>query len=539
MKHEDNGMRLKPFRRRIRALRASRCGAIGGCIGAAVAVVMAALDAFGVVYFEPWMLAIPVVVGIVAGVLRAMFERLPDALVARSMDRRGGLEDRLTTAAEVPVEAGPLAGIQHEDAARHLESLRPREMYPLRPNRWHGSLFALSLMTGLIFVVGNTAILRTQERRKEAEALRRTAAEVQRVTKPALEQAKRVDATADEKDLARRLDKFTRDLDRARMTRQEALVKANDLAEQARRVESQRMAKMADSVQGAQTAALKLAKMGENAQLARGEEMKMAEQAADLERQIAEMRRRLEQGKNGKPGEQMSEAERKALEKQLAEANKQLHELKLSMEAQKMLADLAANPDYQEAQRILAELAKQAAQPENAGERKPLTKEQMEAMAQRLEELAKTLDTDEKLKEYARQLKEAAKNARLCKDGQCSGSILAACGLGGFSTGAQKGAGKPSQDTWIGDHGELARDDKSSLLNVKFEDRVITSQRGEKGPETYQEVLGPSQPGGKSSVPYQKVLPNYEKSAESALKKSDIPPSERTKVRDYFDSLRQ
>lgn len=533
-------MRLKPFRRRIRLLRASRCGAIGGCIGAAVSVVMAALDAFGVVYFEPWMLAVPVALGVLAGIARALFERLPDALVARSMDRRGGLEDRLTTAAEVPVEAGPLAGIQHEDAARHLEGLRPREMYPLRPNRWHGSLFALSLMTGLIFVVGNTAILRTQERRKEAEALRRTAAEVQRVTKPAMDMAKRADSTADEKDLARRLEKFTRDLDRARMTRQEALVKANDLAEQARRVESQRTAKMADSVQGAQTAAMKLAKMGENAQLAKGEEMKMAEQAADLERQIAGMRRRLEQGRNGKPGERLSEAERKALEKQLAEANKQLHELKLSMQAKKMLADLAANPDYQEAQRILAELAKQAAQPANAAaERKPLTKEQMEAMAQRLEELAKKLDTDEKLKEYARQLMEAAKNARLCKDGQCSGGLLAACGLGGFSMGAKKGAGSPSQDTWVGDHGTLPRDDKSSLLNVKFEDRVISSQRGEKGPETYQEVLGPSQPGGKSSVPYQKVLPNYEKSAESALKKSDIPPSERTKVRDYFDSLRQ
>jgi len=34
MGHEDDGMRLKPFRRRIRLLRASRCGAIGGCIGA-------------------------------------------------------------------------------------------------------------------------------------------------------------------------------------------------------------------------------------------------------------------------------------------------------------------------------------------------------------------------------------------------------------------------------------------------------------------------------------------------------------------------
>jgi hypothetical protein len=99
--------------------------------------------------------------------------------------------------------------------------------------------------------------------------------------------------------------------------------------------------------------------------------------------------------------------------------------------------------------------------------------------------------------------------------------------------------GTASQDRWIGPHGTLPRDDKSSLLHVKFEDRVITSQRGDKGPETYTEVLGPSAPGGKTDVPFQQVLPKYEKSAESALKKSDIPPSEQAKVRDYFDSLRK
>jgi len=541
MANGNDGMNLRPFRRRVRILRASRCGAIGGCLGAVAALAMAGLDLAGAVYFEPWMLAVPVVFGVAAGILKALFERLPDAMVARSVDRRGGLEDRLTTAAEVPVEAGPMAGIQHEDAARHLEGLRPADLYPLRPGRWHGSMVFLALVTALVFVLGNSAILRTKERQKEADELRRTAAEVKRVVKPALEQAKRVDATADEKDLARRLNKFTRDLERARMSRPEALVKANQLAEQARRVEGQRSAKLAATAQEAQTAGAKLEKLAAGEKLEKGEEMRMAEQAAELERRIADAERRLGKGKDGKPGEAMSDAERKALEKQLAGMQKQLRELKLSMRAQKMLSDLANNPDYQEAQRILAELAKQAQQPsgQQAGQQKQLTKEQLEAMAKRLDELAARLDTDEKLAEYAKQLKEAAKNARLCKNGQCSGSLLGACGMGGFSMGARKGAGAPSRDTWVGDHGELPRDDKSSLLNVKFEDRVISSQRGDKGPETYVEVLGPSKPSGKSSVPYQKVLPKYEKSAESALKKSDIPPSERTRVREYFDSLRQ
>jgi hypothetical protein len=45
--------------------------------------------------------------------------------------------------------------------------------------------------------------------------------------------------------------------------------------------------------------------------------------------------------------------------------------------------------------------------------------------------------------------------------------------------------------------------------------------------------------GDRSSIPYQAVLPTYQKMAESALSKSDIPPRERVRVRNYFDSLRK
>ncbi len=36
----------------------------GGCLGAAVAVAMAALDLFSVRYFDSWMLAVPVGLGV-------------------------------------------------------------------------------------------------------------------------------------------------------------------------------------------------------------------------------------------------------------------------------------------------------------------------------------------------------------------------------------------------------------------------------------------------------------------------------------------
>ncbi len=105
--------------------------------------------------------------------------------------------------------------------------------------------------------------------------------------------------------------------------------------------------------------------------------------------------------------------------------------------------------------------------------------------------------------------------------------------------GGMEGAGAPSNDKWVGAHGKLHKSDKSSLLNVKLEDRVIQSQIGDKGAQTYTETLGPAQLGKRSQIPYQSVLPKYQKSAETALNKSDIPPRLRGKVRDYFDSLRK
>lgn len=542
MANQPSLLDLKPFRRRIRLLRAWRLAAIGGCIGAGAAILLAALDFFGVLYVRDWLLAAPVAAGIAVGALRAVFEKMPDSVVARSMDRRGGLEDRLATAAEVPETAGPMAEAQHEDAAEHLTNLRPSALYPLRAGRWQGSLLALSLLTAAIFMLGNSAILKTAKQKQEIGEMKRAAADVRRVTKPILQDAKLPHAKPGEQQLARRLDKFQKDLDRGRMSKQEALVKANKLAEESKKLEQKRGGALAQTVKAGQTAAKKLERMDANARIEKSDAARMADEAAGLEKQIGAMQKQLDMaqaGKAGKPGgKPLLKAEQEALEKKLAEAQSKLKEIRLSQQAQDFLARLHANKDYQEAQRLMQKLMEQATAQQSGADQTPMTQEQLEAAAKKLEALAKQFNTDEKTQELAAQLLAMAKAAKAAKPGQCAG-LLGAFGLGGFSTGAQKGAGAASQDRWIGPHGTLPMDDKSSLLHVKFEDRVITSQRGDKGPETYTEVLGPSAPGGKTDVPFQKVLPKYEKSAESALKKSDIPPSEQAKVRDYFDSLRK
>ncbi|HXG23519.1 MAG TPA: hypothetical protein VNJ09_03105 [Chthonomonadales bacterium] len=543
---QPHNLNLAPFRRRIRLLRAWRCGAMGGTIGAAVAIVMAVLDYFSIRYFASWALAVPIGLGVLIGVGKAFFERLPDHLVARSVDRRAELEDRLTTATEVPAGSSAFMDALCRDAVQHAASLRARDLYRLRLSRWHGALVSLAAISALVFLMGNTSFLKSAQAKKEAAELKRAAAEVERVSIPVLEEAKRTEATEADKELARRLKRFASELHKARMSKQEALVKVNQLAEEAQKWQQSRTEAMVRSLESAQTAFAKLEKMAERARMEKSDALKLAEQATALENEIAAMEQKLAAQKAGK--RKLSGSEKVELEKKLAERKKRLQEIRLSQRAQEFLQKLQAMPEFQEAQEILAKLA-QIASARQAGETVELPPEQLEAMAKRLDELARQLDTDEKRKELAQKLLEAAKRARLCKGGNCAEGLLGAFGLcmgggvgqspGGLSLRLSKGPGGPSNDRWAGAHGELIMDDKSALLHVKFEDRVLRSQIGEKGPQSYTEVIGPSSVGDRSAIPYQKVLPRYEKSAETVLKRSDIPPRLRGKVRDYFDSLRK
>lgn len=535
-------LNLSPFRRRIRLVRVWRGAAVGGCFGAAGSVVLAALDYFGLWDATPTRLAVPLGMGIVLGAGQALAQRLPESTVARSVDRRGGLADRLTSASEVPAATSPLAYSLLGDAQGKAETLKPAALYPIKLGRWHGALLALAALCALVFLLGNTTLFRGRQAKQDAAELGRDAAQVQRVARPVLEDARRADAAPQDKDLARQLNRFTSDLRKGQMSKAQALVKANQFAQQAQALQSSHAAALAQSIQSAQTTSQKLEAMQSQAGLPKSDAAKSADQARALSSQIAAMQQALSADQSGK----MSASAKAALSKKLTQAQKQLQQIRLSQQAEQFLQKLQSMPDYQEAQKLLAKLAAQA-QAQQAGRQPPLTPEQMKQAADRLEQLAKQFGSDAKMRELAAQILAAARNAQLCKNPGLGAGLMGAFGLGagsspgmgGLSLGMSHGAGAPSPDKWVGDHGTLSRSDKSALLHVKFQDRQITSQIGAKGPETYTEVLGPSAPAGKSGVPYQAVLPRYEKSAESALDKGNVPPQMRTKVRDYFDSLRK
>lgn len=540
---QNPGIDMTAFRRRIRLLRTWRLGAIGGAVGVAVGIVAIVADRLAVWDVTPRQLVVCLLVGIMAGIVSVAFERYTDAQIARSIDRRARFDDRLSTLFDAADSGGDSHGgfidALRDDASHRMPELSATALYPFRFQRPHALCVGLLAVCAFLYVLFDTPLLLSPLARREASQLKHAAAQVKQIARPVLEQATKPEATSEDKQLARDLKRFSRDLEKGRMSKQEAMIRANQLAEQAQKLQSAKTAALSHSLDKAQTAGAKLEQMAAQGKIEKSDAAKLAEQASDLERQIASTEQQLADARSGRS--HMSAAQQKALHKKLDDMGKALHQIRLSQQAQEMLSKLMSTPEYQEAQELLRKLQEQA-QAEEDDEPAPLTPDQMRQMADRLEELAKKLNSDEKIKEYAQALLEAAKNARLGKAGNCAGGLLGALGMGGNSAMGglslgSKGRGAATKDTWVGDHGTLSHTDKSSLLNVKFQDRVITSQKGKTGAETYTETMGPAQMGSKSGVPYQNMLPKYEKSAESALSKGNIPPQMRTQVRDYFQSL--
>ena len=170
----------------------------------------------------------------------------------------------------------------------------------------------------------------------------------------------------------------------------------------------------------------------------------------------------------------ISDAEKKELEKQMAEAKKQLEKAKKELsEAEKTackheafarsprhtLSKLMNDPLMKDIQKELERLRKKMKEAANGEEdnmwKPKLTKEQMAEMRKKIEDFLKSLKDDKAREEYLKQLLEALKKAD--ELGQCQG-IGAGLGLGlGMGMGGN-GPG-PDNDTMLFDSGVVNKSD--------------------------------------------------------------------------------
>jgi len=553
--------KLKGFSRRVRFVRSWRGMAMGACVGAGAAAVWAVLDWVGVAYTEwSWMgalLAAGAAIGAVVGFLR----KVPAGALSQSIDRRAGLEDRLSTAAERREAHSAFDDAQRSDAEASLLSLNPQKVYPIRPGKWHGGAVAFSALAAAIFLLGNSPIWMSDDARKEREELQQQAKKIERVTREELNSPEaRQQMSEAQKKLADELRKLQRDLEKAHMSKAEALQKANEIEKQAQELVRQTAKDTQKSLDDAQKAMERMQQdaltqagmpdvtpqMANMSDSERSQAMQQQQQKMDqmqsllnaLQNQLSKLQKKLKDPNLSEAERKALEEQKKALEKQIGDAKKGLEEakkemeaLKLSQEAQKLIQKMMSDPLYKQMQELAQKLNQNAQAAQQSG--KPsLTKEQREALQKELEELIEKLKDDKAMKEYLKAMLEAMK--------QCNGSGMA-CDL---CRGLQPlipipGSGGPGDhQQMMKDIGKVNHSEHGGEGKGKADPSMVTGQqRPDMGEQAYVEIKAPTTVGNRTAVPYVKVLPSYRKKAESALEHQQIPKEHEKRVKEYFESL--
>lgn len=103
----------------------------------------------------------------------------------------------------------------------------------------------------------------------------------------------------------------------------------------------------------------------------------------------------------------------------------------------------------------------------------------------------------------------------------------------GLGQGPDWGTGE-----WVGQPENFNIGKEQVRLNVPAKPEALTgSQPLLPGPAYTEDIIAPPSPTG-SGIPLSRILPAYTRRAEQALSSQQIPPSERQRVRKYFDALR-
>ncbi len=452
--------RLRPFRRRVRWVLAARYAAVGGAIGAALALFADVGDWLGKWTVEPITLVGLIAAGVLVGTFYAAFRPVSERAIAQLIDERAHLKDRVATA--LLCDDSLFSDAVREDAVTHLVSLRPKELFRFRWTHWHSALALLLLALLVSRFLPDLPLPFLASFRQDRKEAREVTEEVQRVLKPILEHAERPEARRLEKALAQQWRELYRRAQKGRLSKKEALMKAEKLlaqAEQLQRQSQQQLRRVSTkAITAAETLKEQLKRQALASQmrearalLERLQEIERQLQSQNLsptQRQLLESEKRLLQrtlsamgqtdertlqslmqalqgqqallqqmlqsGRDPR-GRPLTEVERELLQQQLQSLQQQLRALRLSKQAQEFLRKLMNDPNFQEAMRLLAELQKQLGQLQQ-GQIPQLSPEELERMLreleQALEELAKLYGDDEKIRELARELLEQAKRLK-------------------------------------------------------------------------------------------------------------------------------
>lgn len=460
MKQDVLVKKLSPFRRRVRFVLTWRYGAVGGAVGTLLALLMDLGDWFGKWEIEPVSLVLTVAAGVIIGIAYALLRLLPVEVVARLIDWRAELKDRVTTA--LLCSETPFTEPLREDALAHLTSVKPSQVFRFRLTIWHwvfASLFVALLVSRFLPDLPLPFLASFRQDRKEAEQV---VENIRRVLKPIVEHAEEPEASRLEKAIAKQLRELYRRAHQGRLSKKEALLKAEKLLAEAEKLQSQSQEHLRRVSTEVVTAAKTLQEsLKQKAMSSQMREMKaLLERMREIERQLklpdltsmqrqlleeekrllqrtisamgqlsqqelkqlmealkqqqAQLQQMIQSGLNAQ-GQPLTPEERKFFHQQLQNLQRQIRALQLSEQAREFLRKLMSDPNFQEAMKLLAELQRQL-QNLQQSQTPQISPEELERMLKELEkaieELAKRFGDDEKIRELARQILEAEKRLK-------------------------------------------------------------------------------------------------------------------------------
>ncbi|ARU41776.1 hypothetical protein CCB80_11755 [Armatimonadetes bacterium Uphvl-Ar1] len=563
---------LKRFGRRIRFVRLWRGAWLGLLAGACLAMVGVGLDYVLVVNFPALWGAILAGVGLVVGGAIGFVLPVSELAVARSVDRRAGLEDRAATAFHKQGSGEFFEEDLERDAEMSLDRVEAKAIYPFRFGAQQmGACLALALLVTGIYVAENDLLLTDAQKAAKGEP-KSVAAQVERVAKNLEIEGGAPDRAA-EKKLAAELRKFGRELERGKLDREEAMQKAEKLAQDAKRLSEQRLEKAGEKMEQIQARAMQekfeeaggdLGKLADlkldsmememmrdlmqqsGADQMRGDQiddqmmtalgadqttselMRMSE--AQKERLAEVMARAKQEAEQQLSEGGLSDSERKALEQQMEAMENLAQKLEMSEDVKKALEELQNMAEFKEMQELMKQM-QQAQQQMQQGE--PMTEEQMKQMQEQMEQLAEMMKDPaareamrQAMKEMMEQMRQGNMNLEQMQQ------MMQMLGMGGTD-----GQGGTQGGQYMGE-GENEKRDDPMELEGKGKVTAVRGDRDEKrGNDSFSEIKAPTMLGSRTSVPYKEALPGYKKSAESAVSNNKVKGKHRERVKEYFEQL--
>jgi hypothetical protein len=431
--------KFQPFRRRIKLLQAFEGAAAGVAVGSLIGIIWAILDWRGIFYFEWSQFALLIVATAIIGAGIRTLKRVDDLAIARSIDRRARLKDRLGTSAELEVNDNTFTQLLSEDATTQLKGLRPNSLYPVRLKRFHFvGLIGIALV-GCILFFANSKLFLPKEALVAKESMKKESKRLDELKKAIFDDSTDKKSTNPElMALQKDLMKLQKDYEKARIDPKEAMVRADELAKKADELAKKSAVQELDKLKESESMLDKMQKDAlQKAGLEKAdmESVKMSDtdfsQKMDATQQnaekakskVSELQKKLDSLKAqlNKPG--LDAAAKKDLENQIQKTEKELQEalknaeqaqkdmesMQLSQEARDVLKKIFDDPIWKKIQEAAQKAKQSAEQAAKTGQPK-LTKEERQRIQKEMEEFLKKMADDDFRKAYLQKLLDSLKD---------------------------------------------------------------------------------------------------------------------------------